>query len=83
VNENEGALTAGPDGKTGSADYVELEKIARKTKIDGRTGGIRRAWIPKEGRKDENGNPVMRPLGIPNFEDRVKQKLALLALEPE
>ena len=52
-------------------------KLAYQIKLDGKTRPIRRTYIPKPGKSE------MRPLGIPTIEDRAKQMLAKLALEPE
>ena len=52
-------------------------KLASKLKLDGKASPIRRNYIPKPGKND------VRPLGIPTIEDRAKQMLAKLALEPE
>merc|ERR1712176_1419841 len=52
-------------------------KLVSKLKLDGKTKAIRRVYIPKPGKSE------VRPLGIPTIEDRAKQMLAKLALEPE
>lgn len=72
--ENQGKHTPGIDLKTTSA---EKAKLVKSLHIDGKALPIRRVWIPKPGKKD------MRPLGIPIIKDRAKQKLVLMALEPE
>jgi RNA-directed DNA polymerase len=51
--------------------------LAMNLLLNGKALPIRRVWIPKPG-KDEK-----RPLGIPTIEDRAKQALAKLALEPQ
>ncbi|MDJ0719149.1 MAG: reverse transcriptase N-terminal domain-containing protein [Prochloraceae cyanobacterium] len=76
TQENKGKHTAGVDGVK-SLNPKERLELARKLKLDGTARPTRRVWIPKPGRKD------LRPLGIPTIEDRTKQMLLKLALEPE
>jgi RNA-directed DNA polymerase len=52
-------------------------KLTTKLRLDGKASPIRRTYIPKPGKNE------VRPLGIPTIEDRAKQMLAKLALEPE
>nr|UCS09775.1 hypothetical protein [Oedocladium carolinianum] len=52
-------------------------KLAEDLTLDGKATYIRRVWIPKPGKIEK------RPLGIPTIQDRAKQALAKLALEPE
>lgn len=72
---NTGKKTPGIDGKlyTTSNDKILLVKNLR---IDGKANIIKRAYIPKT-------DTEKRPLGISTIEDRAKQALLLLALEPE
>ena len=75
TQDNRGKKTAGIDGIL----FVKPEDrlpLVRGLNLDGRAQKIRRVWIPRKDQK-------MRPLGIPTMEDRAKQSLALLALEPE
>lgn len=51
--------------------------LVQKLKLDGKVSPIKRVHIEKPGNKDK------RPLVIPILEDRAKQALCLLALEPE
>lgn len=76
TQENRGKKTAGIDGIK-SLSHSERLKLAKKLKLSHRAKPARRVWIPKPG-KDEK-----RPLGIPVIEDRAKQALIKLALEPE
>ena len=52
-------------------------KLVSKLKLDGKASGIRRVYIPKQRKSD------VRLLDILIIEDRAKQMLAKLALEPE
>ncbi len=73
---NKGRNTPGIDKQV----FVESQdkmKLAKSLELDGKVKPIRRVWIPKPGK------PEKRPLGIPIIEDRAKQALAKLALEPE
>jgi RNA-directed DNA polymerase len=73
---NKGRNTPGID-KQVFVDPQEKLKLAKSLKLDGQAKPIRRVWIPKPGKSEK------RPLGIPIIEDRAKQALAKLALEPE
>lgn len=75
TQDNSGKKTAGVDGVKSIPPQKRWE-LAQSIKIDGETMPIKRVYIPK---KDGS----LRPLGIPTLVDRVKQKLVLLALEPE
>jgi len=52
-------------------------ELALGLRLDGKASPIRRVYIPKLGKNE------YRPLGIPTIEDRAKQMLVKLALEPE
>jgi len=78
TTENRGRNTPGVDGVRALSHEKKIE-LAYKLKLDGKAKAIRRVYVPKIGAK-KIGN---RPLGIPTIEDRAKQMLAKLALEPE
>ena len=79
AQENKGKYTAGVDGLSSLKEKERLilvEKILQNP-YDTKVKPLRRVWIPKPG-KDEK-----RPLGIPAIEDRARQALVKLTLEPE
>jgi len=78
TTENQGRNTPGVDGVRTLSHKDKIE-LAHKLKIDGNTKSIRRVYIPRVGAKKVG----LRPLGIPTIEDRAKQMLAKIALEPE
>jgi len=77
TTENKGRKTSGVDGKVYNTPK-DKAKLVSKLRLDGKAKPIRRVEIPKAGRPKEK-----RPLGIPTVEDRAKQALCRLALEPE
>ena len=76
TTENKGRNTAGVDGVKAISHDKKIE-LAYRLKLDGKASSIRRVYIPKPGKNES------RPLGIPTIDDRAKQMLAKLALEPE
>jgi RNA-directed DNA polymerase len=75
TQDNRGKKTAGVDKVKILNDTKRME-LAESLKLDGKASPLKRIEIPKkDGSK--------RPLGIPTMEDRAKQALAKLALEPE
>lgn len=73
---NKGKRTPGIDKKIFVTDN-QKGKLVQKLRLDGKASPIKCVYIEKPGKKDK------RPLGIPIIEDRAKQALCLLALEPE
>ena len=76
TQENKGKKTAGIDGIKSLSNPKRI-KLAQKLEINGKTKPTKRVWIPKPGKKEN------RPLGIPTIEDRAKQTLLKMAIEPE
>ncbi|MDJ0719236.1 MAG: reverse transcriptase N-terminal domain-containing protein [Prochloraceae cyanobacterium] len=77
TQDNQGKKTAGIDGIKSLTPKQRLELAYKLKPLTGKAKSVRRVWIPKPG-KDEK-----RPLGIPTMEDRARQCLVKLALEPE
>jgi len=77
TTENKGRNTAGVDNILYDTPEKKI-KLALNLKLDGKAKTIRKVEIPKPGRPDQ-----LRPLGIPTVEDRAKQALCSLALEPQ
>lgn len=79
AQDSGGKRTPGIDGKASlnSRQKMRLAEKLRRDPYGSKARPVRRVWIPKPG-KDEK-----RPLGIPVMEDRARQALAKLALEPE
>ena len=73
---NKGKNTPGVDGFVPTKPGMKLT-LAKNLHLNGKASYVRRVWIPKPG-KDEK-----KPLGIPTIQDRAKQALAKLAIEPE
>lgn len=76
TTENKGTNTAGIDKKL-YLTATDKGKLIQSLKIDAKASPIRRVFISKPGKEEK------RPLGIPIIQDRAKQMLMLLALEPE
>lgn len=76
TQDNHGKNTAGVDGVASLTPEERLELASRLT-LNGKSKPVRRVWIPKPGTREQ------RPLGIPTMEDRARQALGKLALEPE
>jgi RNA-directed DNA polymerase len=76
TQDNQGKKTAGVDGIKALQPTQRL-KLTKRLSLAEKSKPTRRVWIPKPG-KDEK-----RPLGIPTIEDRARQALLKMALEPE
>jgi len=74
TQDNRGKRTAGIDGVK-SLSPKERLKLAERLKLDGTASPTLEVSIPKE-------DGSSRMLGIPTIEDRAKQALARLAIEP-
>lgn len=75
TQDNRGKKTAGVDG----IKLISPEKryeLANLLILNGRASPIKKVYIPKSNKK-------LRPLGIPTIEDRAKQFLVLMVLEPQ
>jgi RNA-directed DNA polymerase len=73
---NKGKKTPGVDGFIPTTPSMKLT-LAKNLHLNGKACPVKRVWIPKPGTTDK------RPLGIPTIQDRAKQALAKLVLEPE
>lgn len=76
TQDNQGKKTAGIDGVKALKPQQRLT-LSSELKLDGTALPTRRVWIPKPGTEEQ------RPLGIPVMQDRARQALAKLALEPQ
>jgi RNA-directed DNA polymerase len=75
TQDNQGKKTAGVDGIKSVTPKQRLELAQNLNKYQ-KAKPLRRKWIPKP-------NGEKRPLGIPTINDRVRQALVKLALEPQ
>jgi RNA-directed DNA polymerase len=75
TQDNRGKKTAGVDGVK-MLPPTERSKLVNRLKLDGSASRIKRIHVPKK-------DGTSRPLGIPTIEDRCKQMLIKMALEPE
>ncbi|MEQ8998873.1 MAG: group II intron reverse transcriptase/maturase [Coleofasciculus sp. B1-GNL1-01] len=76
TQDNQGKLTPGIDGKVAITPIERLD-LVDQLNLDRKSPATRRIRIPKPG-KDEK-----RPLGIPTINERAKQALVKMAMEPE
>lgn len=76
TTKNTGKNTPGVDECLALSDEDKYY-LTSNLLIDGKTSLVRRVWIPKPASKER------RPLGILTIQDRCKQCLIKLALEPE
>jgi len=79
VTENAGKRTPGVDGHLLDTPAKKARAVEQLSAEDYRPQALRRILIPKG---NDPKRIKMRPLGIPTMEDRAKQALHLLALEP-
>ncbi len=80
TQDNQGKKTAGIDGVKAVSPKQRLvlaNQLHPKHWKNQKARPVRRVWIPKPGKKDEQ-----RPLGIPVMYERAQQTLVKLALEP-
>ncbi|MBE9223670.1 group II intron reverse transcriptase/maturase [Cyanobacterium stanieri LEGE 03274] len=75
TQDNQGRKTAGVDGVKSLTPNQRLEMV-NNLNLRGKSKPTRRVWIPKV-------DGEQRPLGIPCMEERVRQCLVKLALEPQ
>ena len=78
TTENKRRNTAGVNGVKTISDDKKIE-LAYRLKLDGKSSTIRRIFIPKPDKNERRSLGI----GIPTIEDRAKQMLAKIALEPE
>jgi len=78
TQDNAGKKTAGIDGLKSLPPKQRLPLAQRLQHHWGKASPTRRVWIPKPGNPEEQ-----RPLNIPTLEDRARQTLFKLALEPQ
>jgi RNA-directed DNA polymerase len=76
TQDNQGKITPGSDGKTFISPIERLNLAKSNITLDGKASPLRRIPIPKS-------DGTTRYLGVPTIEDRIRQYLLLLALEPE
>ncbi len=76
TQDNRGKKTAGVDGIKSLKQNQRLD-LTTAIDLQKRAKPVRRIMIPK------SGDSEMRPLGIPTIEDRVKQALVKMVIEPE
>lgn len=76
TTENNGRNTPGVNKKL-TISHVEKMKLASKLQLDGKARPIRNNYIPKPEKSE------ISPLAIPTIEDKAKQMLVKIALEPE
>ena len=73
---NKDKNTPAIDGYVATKSSMKLT-LAKNLHLNGKASLVKKVWISKPGKLEK------RPLGIPTIQDRAKQALAKLALEPE
>jgi RNA-directed DNA polymerase len=76
TQDNQGKITPGVDGITFLTPEKRLKLSKTQIVLDGKASKLRNVAIPKS-------DGTVRDLSIPTIEDRIRQYLLLLALEPE
>jgi RNA-directed DNA polymerase len=79
VTENTGKRTPGVDGQLLDTPVKKARAVDRLSTEGYRPQPLRRIFIPKGS---DPKRMKMRPLGIPTMDDRARQALHLLALDP-
>jgi RNA-directed DNA polymerase len=79
VTENTGKRTPGVDGQLLDTPVKKAQAVDRLSTEGYRPQPLRRIFIPKGS---DPKRMKMRPLGIPTMDDRARQALHLLALDP-
>ena len=93
TQDNQGKKTAGVDGVKSLSPRKRMEMV-ENLQLDDKSKPTRRIWLPKPGRTekadatDTSSYGVShahqeRPLGIPTMNERAKQALVKMAIEPE
>jgi RNA-directed DNA polymerase len=75
TQDNRGKATAGGAGVKALTPDERLE-LAHTLALPSPATPVRRVWLPKPGTEET------RPLGIPTLQDRARQAVVKLALEP-
>src|SRR5262245_63968266 len=75
VTENSGRRTPGVDGRKFDTPQEKAQAVVELSTEEYKPQPLKRAFIPKR-------NGKLRLLGIPTMQDRARQALHLLALEP-
>lgn len=73
---NKGKNTFGIGGYLFTSSDEKLN-MAKRLEVNGKANTLKSVWLPKAGKTEK------RPLGMPIVQDRAKQALCKLALEPE
>jgi RNA-directed DNA polymerase len=76
TQDNQSKIISGVDGIILLTADERLKLSKTKIILDGRASKLRKVVIPKS-------DGTVQYLGIPTIEDRIRQYLLLLALEPE
>lgn len=93
TQDNQGKKTAGVDGIKSLTPRKRME-LVKNLRLEDKSKPTRRIWIPKPGKAEKadacdtsfygvSHAHQARPLGIPTINERAKQALVKMALEPE